>query len=262
MNASMRAGFMNGLCWAAMFGLAESWFALFAAHLKAPTSFFALLAGLPALLGPLTQVLSANLLERIQNRRRMILYAVFSQALLLLPLAAVPLLLAFQSGAESGSTLHAAQLTFLLIAICYFVAGSATQPAWVALIGVLVPSQQRADYFARFTRGTLIVTLAAKLLVMALLFIAGLHADLFTSRWHTSLVFGCLFGAGAIARFASSGACGGYMRRPMSGWRTLISPSGSSCAGSGSRICPFCGFCRGDVFRHFYLRGVLPAFRS
>ena len=86
-GASMQAGIRQAWGSALMFGLGECSFGLFAAQLKLPLQWFGYLCGVPQLLGPLAQALSANLLDRYKCRKRLVVSALVVQIASMAPLA-------------------------------------------------------------------------------------------------------------------------------------------------------------------------------
>ncbi|MCK6474344.1 MAG: MFS transporter [Planctomycetes bacterium] len=150
---SLRAVERQAICWAVMFGLGENAFSLFAGHLKAPASFFAYLNGIPQLLGPMTQTVAATMVDRFRTRLVLVKSAVAVQALSFLPLV----LLVFV--AEPGWWTHA---VLLLAVVVYFLGGHFSNPPWVSLISDLVPERGRGEFFGRYTRTVLVVSLAGQ----------------------------------------------------------------------------------------------------
>src|SRR5471032_42631 len=83
---SLAAGLVTMFWSAAMVGFGEGSFSPFAAHIHANNLYFGLLAGMPLLFGPLTQVIGANWLEIHKTRKRIVLRCVFLQSLVFIPL--------------------------------------------------------------------------------------------------------------------------------------------------------------------------------
>jgi MFS family permease len=160
---SLSAAFRGALFWAVMFGAGELSFVLFASHIKASLLVFALLAGIPSLLGPLAQTVAANLLETRNSRMSLVLTPVLVQALSFLPLAILPF---FPRGA-------AVDAVFLACVIVYFVMFSLVVPPWYSLIGDLLPADKRGDYFAKLTRLPTLIHLVTSLCVGGALYLAA-----------------------------------------------------------------------------------------
>ncbi len=100
-----------------------------------------MIATLPPLLGSLAQLLSAWLVRRLRQRKRLILAGASLQALVWLPLLLLPLLYPKQA--------------ILLLVVCatlYHASGNFAVPLWISLMGDLVPERKRGRYFGRRTR--------------------------------------------------------------------------------------------------------------
>lgn len=190
---SLRAGLRQAWGWAVMFGAGELSFSLFAAHIVAPHKFFALLTGIPMLLGPLTQALAANLVDRYRRRKAFVLWSVFSQIVCFVPLT----VLAFCTG---GPLVYA---VFLLAVSAYFVGGHFGAPAWSSLISELVPSRRWADYFARQSRAVSVLGLVSQLAVGGALYLAGRWAAPESAARVLSWVFAAGFAIAGLARLYS-----------------------------------------------------------
>lgn len=176
-----------------MFGAGELSFALFAEHIGAPYVVFGLLGGLPMVLGPLCQVLSANLLDRYKRRRFLVEICVITQVLCFLPLMVMPF--------WGGDVLA---YTVLVVVVCLYSAGGQFgNPAWSSLIGTLVPSSRRAEYFARLSRDVSLIGLIMQLAVGGALWLAGFLTARYEWGRLTAWVFaGAFFLAGAARLYS------------------------------------------------------------
>ena len=199
---SLKAGLRQSWGWAVMFGAGENSFCLFAAQIRMPTFFFGLLIGIPQLLGPLAQALSANLLDRHGRRKWLVEVAVLAQMLCFVPLAALPVLaLSGWNEQEPWATLL--NLVFLAAATVYVIGGNFTIPPWSSLVSVLVPHRLRAEYFGRLNRHMSFLTLVSQIGVGGLLFLCGQAAEP-DSRARLALwVFAGAFALSGLARFHS-----------------------------------------------------------
>ena len=190
---SLTAG-LSAMFWSAtMVGFGEASFALFAAHILAPDSYFGLLAGIPNLLGPYVQVLGANIVERDKRRRFLVRIGVMTQCLIFLPLAALALI--------GGNSL--AQKLFLPLVIVYFAAGNLGGPAWNSLISDLCPSARRNHYFARNARNCGIMSLTGKVVLFCTVCMAGYHSTPNEKFDRMSLVFFSMYLIASGARLIS-----------------------------------------------------------
>jgi MFS family permease len=124
-----------------MTGGLETYFSAFAIFLKASASQVALIATLPNLLGSLAQLLSAWIGHRIQQRKPIIVFSAFLQAMLLPLIFLLPVL--FPD--------HAVLLLMLGLTL-YYVASHMIEPQWISLMGDLVPERKRGRYFGHRTR--------------------------------------------------------------------------------------------------------------
>jgi MFS family permease len=188
----MYYAFLQGLCWAMMFGVGECYFSLFATHIEAPKFYFGLLAGVPSLLGPISQLFGADAVETTKNRKRLVIISVILQSLCYAPMAALP----FVTDRNTSYTL------LFSIMLIYFVGAHYCVPAWNSWISVIVPSGERSSYFARTSRAVAFISLITKLAVAGALYYASTLAE--PARESTAvLVFAIAFASAGIARFGS-----------------------------------------------------------
>src|SRR5579864_416125 len=89
---SLKNGLTQMIWSATMLGAGEGNFAIFASHIGAPQYYYGLLTGVPNLIGPLTQVVGANVLDSTRARKRIVLLGVVVQAITFLPMALITLL--------------------------------------------------------------------------------------------------------------------------------------------------------------------------
>ncbi len=190
---SLTAG-LSAMFWSAtMVGFGEASFALFAAHILAPDSYFGLLAGIPNLLGPFMQVIGANVVERQRRRKFLVLIGVMTQCIMFLPLALLAL--------KGGNSL--AQKLFLPIVIVYFAAGNFGGPSWNSWISELCPSTRRSIYFARNARNCGLMSLAGKVVLFCAVCMAGYHTSAVEKNDRLTLVFFGMFLIASGARLIS-----------------------------------------------------------
>lgn len=185
-DRSLRHSLWDGVCFSAMIGSAESYFAAFGVFLKASTAQIGLLASLPPMLGACAQLVSAWLGRRVGRRRAIILGGALLQATALVPLALLPL------------AFPALALPLLIgCAVLYFAGPNLGSPQWGSLMGDLVPESRRGRFFALRTRFSSLASFAA--LIVAGLLLAG--ADRLGA---TAAGFLVIFGLAAAARLASA----------------------------------------------------------
>ncbi|MBI4402379.1 MAG: MFS transporter, partial [Nitrospirae bacterium] len=135
---SRRYGIRDGAFQAVMQGGGESYLSAFALLLHATAFQIGLLSALPQLVGTWAQLLSVKALNRFQHRKALMLTGAAGQAMMWLPLLALPLLFP-----EQGPWL------LIACAVAYFAMGHFAIPAWNSLITDLVDPNSRGTYFAR-----------------------------------------------------------------------------------------------------------------
>ncbi len=199
---SLECGIRQTWGWATMFGLAENSFALFASQVKMPAFLFGLLNGLPQLVGPPSQIVAANILDRGGVRRSpMVVKAVLLQCAFLLPLAGLGVWYLYANCQDGAMPAH---MILLLSVSGYFIFGNFANPPWSSMISEVVPSSLRQWYFARNNRHNAIITMATQLAVAGALLYAGERTDA-TAQFRAAMwVFAGCFGFSAVARAISA----------------------------------------------------------
>lgn len=147
----------EGIVFALMVGLGETYFLADAIRLSASRLQQGLVIGLPLFAGSLGSLLSLRVLGRLRSRKPLVLGAALAQSLTLLSLAAMD-----ASGRSSPGTLIA-------LASAFAVFGQASGTAWSSWFGDLVPSVRRGRYFALRNRGIYLGTCGGILLAGFLL---------------------------------------------------------------------------------------------
>lgn len=184
-DRTLRHSVRDGVAYSVMSGGGETYLSAFALFLKASAPQVALLATLPPLLGSLAQLLSAWLVRRLRQRRRMILAGASLQAFIWLPLLSLPLLFPEQ-----------AVLLLIACVTLYHATGNFAVPLWISLMGDLVPERKRGRYFGRRTR------LATMTAFMALVS-GGVVLHVFDAHGWTLFGFCALFVSAGLARLVS-----------------------------------------------------------
>ncbi len=182
---SLRASDRDGLFWSVMFGFGENFIEPFAVALKATNVEMAALGSVPQFLGSLIQPFTVDLMDRLRNRKRVVLIGVVLQALVWLPLFFLPVLMRSR----------AVPLLILFFTL-YFMLARFTAPAWVSWMGDIVPENLRGEYFGH--RNTII-----QIATVASTFAAGALLGLFEGRVEM-LGFGAIFMVALVARLISS----------------------------------------------------------
>ena len=140
-QSNERCGIREGAYTAIMQGVGENYFTAFGLLLRASTAQIGLLTALPAFLGTFAQLASIFWLRWFDRRQHVVVAAAYAQALLWIPLLALPLLFP----AYGVSVLIACAIPFV-------VAGHFAIPAWNSLITDLIDPVRRGAYFARRAR--------------------------------------------------------------------------------------------------------------
>lgn len=139
---AMRLSVVDGVLWAFMVGLSETYFSAEAVRLGATPLELSLVIALPLIVGALGATLVVRLLRAWPRRRALVVLCASAQVGTLLGLAAL---------ARAGSLTPA---LLILLASAYQVAGQGSGVAWSSWYGDLVPAARRGSFFA--ARGRLV----------------------------------------------------------------------------------------------------------
>jgi MFS family permease len=154
---ALRLSIADGMCWALMFGLGETYFVADAIRLGASSLELGLVATLPLCVGAAGPILALALLARFGRRRPLVVCAASLQALALATLALCDL-----ARATTPALLMA-------LAALYQVAGQGAGTPWSSWYGDLVPSGMRGRYFGFRNIGVYLFTCVGILLGGSLL---------------------------------------------------------------------------------------------
>jgi len=183
---TMRLSVLEGSAWAVMVGCGETFTSPFLIFLQAGNLAIALLTSGPLLLGALAQLAGAWWVERTGRRRTFLAQTVLLNALLYAPLFLVPRLL---PAVGVGAT-----VTLALLAVC---CSNLALPAWMSLMGDVIPEARRGDYLGRRSGILFAVMTGANLL-------GGLLLGRCQRVHRVGAGFGALFGAALAARLVSA----------------------------------------------------------
>lgn len=175
-----KASIAEGSSWNVMYGFGEQYVNAFALRLGALSSEIAILSSVPYFLGSLSQVIGAKITDNYKNRKKVVMTFVFLQALTLLPLFFIPLLT------------HSILLLTIIFSL-YLVAGNLSGPGWNSWISDVIPSEERAKYFSKRNKISIIILIIS---VLA----AGMIINYFDNE-NIWLGFGILFGVATLGRF-------------------------------------------------------------
>ena len=176
---------VDGVLFALMLGVSESYFGACAVALGHGDTALALLATLPLFAGSLAQAFTSPLVLGLGSRKRLVAAGALVQALSHLGLLAIALL-----------SLPSFWLLLGLIVV-YYVSGMIIQPAWGAWMGELTERRDRERFFALRSTLMSVSTLSSFLWAGYQLRDGAAHDTL-------SHTYAWLFGIGFVARFASS----------------------------------------------------------
>src|SRR4051812_34189090 len=124
-----------GSVWATAIGGAP--FSLFARDLHATEFQIGILAALP-FLASLVSMPASLLTERTGARKKIFLYSLYTQRLMWIPIAVVPLLML-----SSGHTSSSAVLIFMGMILLMHAAGAVGGPGWLSWMADIVPDRLR-----------------------------------------------------------------------------------------------------------------------
>ncbi len=177
-----RYSIKDGSAWSVMYGFGEQYVVPFALKIGATASQIGILNSVPAFIGALFQLLGARLTDKYQDRKKIVSFFVFLQALLMLPLFALPFL-----------TKDMLVLTVLFT--LYQVFANIVGPAWSSWISDVVTEKDRAMYFSKRNKYVIIS-------MMFSVMIAGVILHYFenTNIW---VGFGILFTISFLGRLLS-----------------------------------------------------------
>ncbi len=189
---AMRLSQFDGLAYALMLGLSETYFIADAIRMGASSLQLSLVVCLPLSLGALGPMLALRLLGRLSTRRPLVVAGALGQASTLLLL-----------GASAAFGFGSPELLIGLSCL-YQASGQCSGTAWSSWYGDLVPARMRGRYFSRRNR---LVHFGSFLgVVLGGLLLAALESEGATgSDPSEGLGFATLFVVSAVFRLTSAG---------------------------------------------------------
>ncbi|MCM8814108.1 MAG: MFS transporter [Candidatus Omnitrophica bacterium] len=182
-QAGLRYSFVEGAFAAVMAGFTQEFFTPFILLVGASVRQVAMLNALPNVTAAVLQLFIPAIAARLRSRRRMICRFVLTQALLLVPMAAIAL---------SGRNMPG----IFIACVVFFTAGGAlATPAWGSLMSDLIAADKRGAYFGWRNRTLGFVTVGSMLLGGA--FLHGMK------RINPFYGFALLFGGACVCRLFS-----------------------------------------------------------
>ena len=133
---SLRSSFKDGIFAACMAGVTDHYATPTALFLGATVQQVGLISALPNLLSSLSQFFSVRMIYWVGGRLKLLIRLVFTQALLIVCIAVLPLL-------EISHRVELLLILLILSAACGGLAG----PAWGSLMSDYVPAFKRGRYF-------------------------------------------------------------------------------------------------------------------
>lgn len=185
---TLRAAILDGVFFCLMLGFGDAFINPYAVHLHASPLFVTILATVPPLVGAWSQMFSLYLLKIYPHRKNIMVIFSALQGFVWFLIGGIPLL------ALSEESL---QISLLLVVSLHQVFGNLSAPPWNSLIGDVVPSDIRGEYFGYRNRFLHSATLLSLFAAGALLN----QLSIFTSE---NLGFLIIFSIAATARLISA----------------------------------------------------------
>ena len=182
-DKSLRFSFLDGIFASAMIGFTQDYFTPFLLLLGGTARHVGILNALPNLFAALVQLKSADLVEKVKSRRKIINVFVCLQALILLPMMGIALI-----GAVN-------LYVFIAVVIIFTFFGAFAGPAWGSLMSDLVDEDKRGEYFGWRNR-------ILGFIIIAFTFTAGFVLHIM-KKVHIFYGFVIIFGFAFIFRIIS-----------------------------------------------------------
>jgi MFS family permease len=180
---SLNCSIKSTSAFSAMEGLG-SFIGAFAVALNASSTMLGLISSLPEVIGSFFQLASIKVAETFKNRKVIMAFVAFIQAILWIPLLLIPVLF------KTNSALVLLLVVSLIASCSLFL-----NPISASLMGDLVPCEERGRYFGKRTKFGNISNFTAA-------FIGGLVLN-YLAQNHKILAFSFLFGFAFIFRMIS-----------------------------------------------------------
>ncbi|RFU63552.1 MFS transporter [Peribacillus saganii] len=157
-----KLSFYNGIASTASTNMVNGYIPLFAISvLGATNTQMGLITSLPSIIGMLAVIPGAILLNRVQSKKNFAALSTLATRFLFMLILFIPFL----------SQTHAAWILVILIALLNF-PGSLSNLSWQSMIGDLIPSERRGNFFSSRNRYNTIAALAVT-------FLSGFFLNLF-----------------------------------------------------------------------------------
>jgi len=187
---TMKLSIKEGASASAMTGFGSDYITPYALALNANNAQIGFLSSIPGLLSPLSQIFGSKLMEKY-SRKKIIVFFVFLQALMWLPILLLSLLF--------WKNIFSIYLPIILIVFyaIYAILGAIAGPSWFSLMGDIVPGKIRGRYFGKRNKIAGVVALIATITAAFIL-------DFFKTKGFLLIGFSLLFFLACIFRLFSS----------------------------------------------------------
>jgi MFS family permease len=172
-----------------MSSISNSFIIPFALALGASNFFIGMLSSFKGLAGPIAQLSSLHLMEK-SSRKKIVLFMILLQALMIIPLILLGIMFWFNVWKDY---LPALLILFYSLHIGF---GAVAGPIWFSWMGDLVPEKRRGRYFSKRSRVIGFVAIVSVLL-------AGFLLDFFKTKGLVLIGFSVLFSIAMVARMVS-----------------------------------------------------------
>lgn len=178
----------EGVLDAGKVGTGDSYLSAFGVILGGTPLQLGILATLPPLLGSVTQMVAVWILEKVPRRKDLIVQFIRLQAMLWIPIAALPFLLG--PGWEAVAAL-------ILLVVAYQMTIGLILPMWSSWVGDVIPAETRGSFFALRNKAMSVSTFAGLMITAGIL--------QWTAAWNAAVLgFAVAFICAAYMRFRSS----------------------------------------------------------
>ncbi len=184
-NRSLKFSFYDGAFCCVMLGMTEQYLVPFALAMHASVQAIGALAAIPTLVSSWVQSFTTYWVNRFKSRKRFIIFGVFCQACVLLPMAVLAYL-------NIGGKIP----ILIGLAVLFLSCGAVVVPAWGSLMTDHVPENSRGAYFGWRNQLLGLVTITSSLVGGTLLYQI--------SRFHPLAGFTVMFTIAMAARFVSA----------------------------------------------------------
>lgn len=141
-HKARRFSIKEGIFASGKFSFGDRYISPFAIAINASNSLVVLLSSVAGLLGPLSQMFSSKLIEKY-SRKKIILRAIFFEALMWLPMIIIAILF------YKGIIVNILPLLFLLSFALYIILANIVTPAWFSWMGDIVDKNYRGRWFSK-----------------------------------------------------------------------------------------------------------------